>query len=321
MALTPIGATAGGLCQIGAYWYPWYEASGSHWEDGYKDTPLLGEYDSAIEVATHIQWAKRYGIDFFVASWWGWHEEALRALFNAAEREEFKIAFIYESVGRFGFQGTDFDMDDADRRERFIEDIIYLADLWLTRDTYLHIDHKPVLFIYLSRNWRGNVTSLIREAEQAAGVDLYLVGDEVYWQNPRRLGLFDAVTAYNMHSSDEEDMADFEAGINRQYTKWGAAAQRADIGFFPSVLAGFDDSVVRPEENNPIIPKTTRSLRRQLVTAKVTATNPCYILVTSWNEWHEGTTIEPAEEYEFEYLEAMEETMRVKDFYLPIVLN
>lgn len=30
------------------------------------------------------------------------------------------------------------------------------------------------------------------------------------------------------------------------------------------------------------------------------------VMITSWNEWHEDTSIEPAQEYNFDYLDALQ---------------
>ena len=61
-----------GKVLVGAYYYTWY-GKGYHWPEGYAHHPLLGEYCSGdVRVAdTHIVWAIRYGVSFFVVSWWG----------------------------------------------------------------------------------------------------------------------------------------------------------------------------------------------------------------------------------------------------------
>jgi hypothetical protein len=68
--------------------------------------------------------------------------------------------------------------------------------------------------------------------------------------------------------------------------------------FWVSVIPGFNDLGVRPAQNHPVIPRgsaTTFSeflrsvkplLKRQSLPLKV-------LVVTSWNEWHEDTQIEP----------------------------
>ena len=65
---------------VGAYYYTWYGPDGTHWDKGYArgrleapQRPALGEYDSRDPevIAAHYRWAQRYGVDLFIASWWG----------------------------------------------------------------------------------------------------------------------------------------------------------------------------------------------------------------------------------------------------------
>ena len=82
------------------------------------------------------------------------------------------------------------------------------------------------------------------------------------------------------------------------------------VGFVPNILPGFDDTAVRPEAQHPIIPRNRQLFTTQLQNALPLAHNPPHMLmITSWNEWHEYTSIEPAEEYGLDYLEALREVM------------
>jgi hypothetical protein len=134
------------------------------------------------------------------------------------------------------------------------------------------------------------------------------VGDEVYWQQPdrERLRLFDAVTAYNMHRSQPDIFEDFAGKIATHYNLWSTAAAQQGTGFIPNVIPGFDDTAVRPEAQHPIIPRSQTLFTDQLESSlSLTNTPPHMIMITSWNEWHEYTSIEPSKEYGLGYLESL----------------
>lgn len=302
---------------VGAYWYPWYGPGRRHWQEGYRNTPALGEYHSAdlAVISQQIEWAAEYGIDFWAASWWGPgspEEETISKFFQAENAGRMRLALLYESAGRLHIADGRIDLDDERNRRLFVEDLRGLADKFFGVPNYLRIDDRPVVFLYLARIFVGDVRSAVDSAraavKEAGGGDPYIVADEVYWHqpSPQRLALFDAVTAYNMHASVPDIAAQFAQKVAAQYQLWSRAAEMAGVGFVPGVLPGFDDSAVRPEARHPIIPRSTSLFREQLEAALGLARGkPPMVLITSWNEWHEDTSIEPAQEYALEYLDVL----------------
>mgnify|MGYP000014260914 CR=1 FL=1 len=79
------------------------------------------------------------------------------------------------------------------------------------------------------------------------------------------------------------------------------------VTFIPGVLPGFDDTNVRPEANHPPIPRSVEGFESQLDIA-ISLFDPQHnmFMITSWNEWHEDTSIEPAQEFGLEYLDALQ---------------
>jgi len=302
---------------VGTYWYPWYGPQRRHWQDGYRNTPLLGEYHSADPEVIHqqIAWAAAYGIDFWVASWWGpdsAEHQTIFALFCAEAAARLRLALLYETAGRLRVVDGRIDLDDAANRRTLVEDLRRAAEAFLDQPNYLHIDQRPVVFLYLTRIFAGDVAGALAEAraaiQQTVGREPYFVGDEVYWHqpSPERLALFDAVTAYNMHASVPNIAERFVEKVAAQYDRWSRAAQRAGVAFVPGVLPGFDDRAVRPRAGHPPIPRSVELFQEQLAAAQRLAVGqPRMVMITSWNEWHEDTSIEPAREYGFEYLEGL----------------
>lgn len=307
---------------IGAYYYPWYAANGRHWNEGVPRRPLLGEYDSADEgiINRHIDWATGHGIDFFAISWWGpqsFEANVLREQFLPADLAgEMSFAILYESTGRLDMQQGQFDLSSTRNVDRLADDFRHLAETYFHEPNYLRIDGRPVVFIYLTRIMQGEALHAFEAAREAVrvttGLELFLIGDEVYWQEPstERVELFDTVTAYNMHTSSP-DVADwFLRELPGKYAAWADVCEEADVLFVPSVIPGFDDTAVRPEARHPVIPRSTQLFAAQLETAlRLAEHGPRLVMINSWNEWHEDTAIEPAEDSGMSYLQVLRDAL------------
>lgn len=306
----------------GAYYYPWYGPSRNHWQDGYAEHPLLGEYTSSDKdvINQHIDWASGHGVDFFAMSWWGIgsrEDQVIKEDFiNSTLANEIQFAILYESAGLLPItdEGT-INLDSPDTLQKLLDDFKFLQDTYFNNPHYLMIDGRPVIFIYLTRIFTGDVSgtlSALRGAMLSRGHDVYLVGDEVYWGNAQSLGVshiqaFDAVTAYNMHTSVPDIADNFSQKVQNEFTNWKATADSLGVAFVPDALPGFDDSLVRPEANHPPIPRSVGLFESQLdIALSMLDPQIKMFMITSWNEWHEDTSIEPAQEYNLDYLEALQ---------------
>lgn len=300
---------------IGACYYPWYRPN-SHWAGtNLRDNlqppqlPQLGNYDCMDQsvISQHVSWSKRAGIDFWISSWWGPgspEDDVIRNghLANKDFCAKMGYCILYEPT-----QGNPINVSVA-YITRFMNDLRYLDTTHFRQPNYLKIDQKPVLYIYLSRTMTGSVQQLFADADslmvQRGYAGLYVVGDEVYWgkQAEARVDWMDAVTDYNPHTSQTwvSNVTTFVANTRDQlYDPWMTSINAMGKSFWVDVIPGFNDWGVRPEAGHPVIPRGTKSetWSAMLQTAKVILKNqvvPLKVLVvTSWNEWHEDTQIEP----------------------------
>ena len=307
---------------IGAYFYTWYGSGRNKWETGYALEPALGEYDSsdANVINQQIDWATGHGIDFFAVSYWGpdsRENTILRNDFlNSQLINDIRFAILYESTGRLtqSADGT-INLSDPKNRQILFDDFAYFQANYWGHSQYLKIGGRPVVILYLSRLFSGDVAGAIsnlRQASKNAGYDIYLIGDEVYWRTwqpleGNRLKLFDAVTAYNMHASVDSIANNFTNKVRDEYSVWRAQALKMGTSFVPGVIPGFHDTFVRPQEQHPPIPRSTNFFDSQLDMAlKLTDPQVHMVLITSWNEWLEDTSIEPAKSFQFEYLDILQ---------------
>jgi hypothetical protein len=308
---------------IGAYYYPWYGTGGRHWIEGYLGTPELGEYDSSNSevLRQHVSWAADHGIDFFTAAWWGqgsYEDEVIHGpLLDVMAESDLQFAILYESPGLLGMENDKIAVDEPSKRERLIYDFDYLAQNALSHPNYLRINGRPVVFLYLTRVFTGDVAAVLDEIRSTVaarnGQEPFIIGDEVYWHgpSPSRLELYDGVTAYNMHTSVAGIADEFASKVASRYEIWQRAARDAGVAFIPDVIPGFDDTAVRPEAEHPVIPRSPELFAQQLTDSVELAEGPVrLVMITSWNEWHEYTSVEPAKEYGTTYLELVADIHR-----------
>jgi len=312
---------------VGAFYYPWYD-NYRHWQEGYKGNPILGEYSSRDQavISRHIDWAYKYGIDLFLMSWWGpnsYEDVTIKDYFmKSKDISHIKFAILYETLGRLKTDEKGrINFDNPYNKLILVEDFRYISKTYFNHEQYLKIDNKPVVCIYLSRIFDGDYKGAIKELReeiQKEGYELYLIGDQVYWQSPYKesekdlMKQFDAVTAYNMHTSVPDIDVNFVEKVSSKYKQWYEVASSFGIDFIPNVMPGFDDTAVRPEAKHPVITRDEKRFRYLCEEAKKYILGKGMIFVTSWNEWHEYTQIEPDKSYLERYLEIIRDTFIIE---------
>ena len=90
-----------------------------------------------------------------------------------------------------------------------------------------------------------------------------------------------------------------------QIEKQALRNQNSNRAFFLTVTPAYNESLVRPNNPfEPISPEIDGISTYDWGWETALKYNPDYILITSWNEFFEGTAIEPSKEYGTKYLEA-----------------
>ena len=301
---------------VGVHYYPWYY-NDFHGRQYLREhlvpaqLPELGEYndrDKAI-INQHLKWSHDAGVDFWSTSWWGPDSREdvtlLNHVFQNPNLGSLKIAIHYETQGR---------TNDFQDYSNLGPDITYLTNNYFTHPNYLKINGKPAVIVYLTRvlSDRGTLQSSLvamRQAATDAGYQLYIVGDQVFGSppdSPGDIALLDAIINYDVYGGMGATGYSGQAKVDAYYEAqagWKALADSVGTDYAPAVTPGFNDKGVRTG-NVPLSRKLTQgdefgSLFRAMLRGAKTVTDPDIdhmILVTSWNEWHEDTQIEPVKE-------------------------
>ncbi|WP_242098483.1 hypothetical protein [Sphingomonas sp. CROZ-RG-20F-R02-07] len=295
--------------EVLTFYYSWYAtpARSGHWAhwQGPKgeaprqsptlDHPTLGAYDShdPAVIATHLNQMKAAGITALVTSWWGqgsFEDGALPAILDAAHARGLKVT-VYLEQQKNGQAGAD-------------ADLAYLMRRYGDHPAWLAVDRRPVLFLYLQA-LRDLPASGWRTAADATGRQPFLVGDV----SPRETTTFAAWSPF-MDGIHVYVLAPYVKGMepaamaawaDRTYPAWKRA-----IGsrlFCATVIPGFDDTRVPGRTlPRPTVPRFDGRTYATLWDAAIRH-DADWVIVTSFNEWHEGSEIEPSREYGTRYLD------------------
>jgi glycoprotein endo-alpha-1,2-mannosidase len=319
---------------VGAYYYLWYPGNWREgYINGRllpQQLPALGQYDSSDlkTIEQHIAWSSQYGIDFWAVSWWPDHPELNKIMqekiLKASNIQDIKFCIFYETSG-LGLKDDRIDVT-SDKAQKILSDFKYLAQTYFSHPSYLKIKGRPVAIIYLTRTFTGNYPEAIkslRKGLQEIGFNPFLIGDEIflYVMRPHplppsphpeinRIKMFDGITAYNMYNwAKPQQMgygsqSTFLSDVHKLYREY----QKAIGGkghLIPATIPGYNDRGVRLSENHPVIPRQFQEggeegsfFSQALKKTVLPFINPDLpmALITSFNEWNEGTQIEPTQE-------------------------
>ena len=308
---------------VGVYYYPWYRApdatallkggAAGGWMRKTlrgrlepKQFPRRGVYDSrdAETIADHIAQGDRGGVEFWAVSWWGPGSSTDTVFRNHIlahpDARKLKYAVLYESTGRLGSL-------NKPRYTRLLDDFRYLAEHYFKCPYYLKIAGRPVVFLYLTREYFRNrgLDTLHRLREELPQV--YLVGDDVFSDGYRAkyARLWDAVTAYDVYGQSMQDDGATRralARLKRNYADAREVANSVGTGFVPAVSPGFNDKAVRAGHVGRAryftdVPDSREGdvFRAMLCDVALPNLDPItgnMLMVTSFNEWYEDTQIE-----------------------------
>ena len=289
---------------VGAYYYLWNPenfAGGTlraHLEPPQLPASSLVKSSSPGTAARDITNARRAGINFFAIDWWpydpGYSGEdyqaadgAMKDFLAAPDISHMRFAMFYETWN-LGFNpGSESTPVTFQMELHFDSDMLHFAEHYFHNPSYLRIDGRPVVFLYLTRTLTGDVAGMMQGARavlKAKGFNPFFIGDEVYWRvtpvtpNPTgpvltttpqvaRIEQFDAVTSYIDYYGDP----DFLLGPTEDFTGYPGntdivaderhllseynTATDGRVPVIPDIASSFNDRGFRLPTNHPAQPR------------------------------------------------------------------
>ena len=296
--------------EVVAAYYPWYSEEGRHWGDRAGNNtsesthfPLMDAYDSGNQAVLerHVEEASKAGITAFASSWWGidsYEDWVLGRLASTCEENGFKFTVLYESIRD----------EPLDTPEKVSTELNYILERYGSSLSFLKWKGSPVIYVF-SPNGVGRDESFWLEVQDRLSSDAVLVGDirdQVF------LPVFDGVFNYNeldteTHRENMEWVASTGSYIQEpSYWRFILSSMRNGYSVLgdrltcATVIPGYDDTKVRAD-GNVITRNGTQTY--QDYWDIVNCVDVDWVFITSWNEWHEGTELEPSIEHGYEALE------------------
>ncbi len=287
--------------EVLAFYYPWYgtpefDRSWAHWgkpDFEKKDLPeslhypVLGPYschDPKV-VREHMRMMKEAGITGVIVSWWGQREftdRAMPLILDECAKQDMKATIYYEVVPKPREPAT------------AIADFNYITSQYGSHRAFLRVGKKPVIVVYgraMGQLSLSQWADVINESKVVAVADGYSPGNAM---------VFDGVHTYNpVGTYMNKDLSQVRTTAQKTSQEWVRLAREHRKISVVTVLPGYDDTKIR---------KPGLKLDRfdgklyDLLWEEAIAANPDWVFVTTFNELHEGSEIEPTLELGDVYL-------------------
>ncbi|HLV78907.1 MAG TPA: endo-1,3-alpha-glucanase family glycosylhydrolase [Chthonomonadaceae bacterium] len=294
-------------------WAHWrWDGPGAHHDpekrrdDGLRDIasvfyPLIGPYSSVSRavVRYHLETARAAGIQGLIVDWYGIGDNTdapIPLLLEEADRLGMRIAICYEEKLNFLWRGVK-SRDEAIRDA--MADLKYVVSRYTSNAAYLRRDGKPVIFQF--DGWgEGPLGPKYFTPEELKRILGSLPAPVAYC----RQGLTPAYHpeipgAFQWWSSSAADIRGFAEQARQM-------VQEGKLAFFANEISpGFDDTGVWGwGDGARVTPRAGLSLLRATFDLAFTA-HPELVQIVTWNDFNEGTVVEPTREHGFQYLDAL----------------
>jgi hypothetical protein len=285
------------LSIVGVMYHHWWVPQ--RWVDEPRNHPyeaLLGHYDNVDMdvIRQHIAWAKESGINTFIINFWitdrdqSWVIPHTDILVDALDQAGLNYFFLVD--GWFEF------LSAADPIYEIAWRVNARTAPYLNRPGYLKQSDKPVLFFWAASQADCHFFCDLRPAIEGTLGPIFMTGDQWNCENPSQC--FDLRMDYSSYYS-ACDANDYDCQLDHQDHMWQNSSKDRKP-WAPTAMAGYDDHYVRP--GNPIVPLDADFFKKSIKTAlkypQFHDDNHKWLLICSWNEWHEGSSIEPSSDFE-----------------------
>ncbi len=272
-----------------AFYYTWY--SSNLWDGGKTSAIAAQPYNSTdpAAIARHVDQARGAGIDGFVASWYGpdggvnnQTQSNFLQLLDIANARGFKAAIDFETHSPFfGDSGA------------VVNALKYAIGTLGAHPAYLRYGGKPVIFFWANNRFTPDEWVSIRAQADPNHAAIWIAeGVTTQWLN-----VFDGLNLYNVAWSENfAATASKFAGLTHGLGKvWVATA-----------MPGWDDTHVPGRGGAYAKDRAGGQFYRNSFNGAA-ASNPDMLIITSFNEWMEGSQIEPSTGYGNTYLDLTRE--------------
>ncbi len=275
-----------------AFYYAWYDMA--TWDRPLPDYPAQ-RYISAdpATIERHVLWARQAGIDALVQSWYGpW---------TANNQTETNFALLLDIAARYGL----FAAVDLEVTSPFISapaDVVaalrHVLTVHAAHPAYLRAGGRPVVFFWRQQRYPVETWETIRREVDPDHRSLWIAeGTDLEY-----LRVFDGNHLYSVAwSATPEDVL---IRWGNRVRDWGRKNGRAPL-WVATVMPGYDDRATGRADAF-VRDRAGGDYYRRCWQGTI-ASGADWVILTSFNEWMEGTQIEPSVHYGEFYLDLTRE--------------
>lgn len=272
-----------------AFYYAWFDQN--TWTSGQSVDQPAGPYRSAdpATIERQVSEAAGAGIDALVQSWYGPQvennqtETNFRLLLDKAQAHGLQAAVSFETKGPF--------FPDVGSVTAALSTLI---STHVQHPAYFRYQGKPVIFFWRQQRFSVDQWQAIRDQVDPAHNTLWIAeGTDIDY-----LAVFDGHHLYSIA---------WAASPADQLANWGdrvrafEAENGVDRLWVATAMPGYNDTNL-PRADAFAVPRRNGDYYRETWAGAV-ASRPDMIIITSFNEWPEGTHIEPSASYGNLYLD------------------
>ncbi len=292
--------------RVAAFYYPWYgtprtDGKWIHWnQNGHTPPqdiasdyyPELGPYssDDPTVVEQHMKWLRQAGIGVIIVSWWGKDssdEKAVPLIMQIAAKYGIKVAFHIEPYNGRSANGL-------------VDDIKFLYQQYGSSPAFFQStatttyspskDPKGMFFV-----WCINVADNCGQRPEVTPEYWRAAMDAIHALPGGALVIANTTDGRWISGGHFDGLYNYTSlsVIRKRSFSWAHTVPAGTL-YIPSVIPGFSAERVGYPSKTTTARNDGQTYDEQWTDALGTGVEPAMVTITSFNEWHEGTMIEPA---------------------------
>ena len=296
---------------LGAHYYPWYGTGENerHWNENsdfatVEDLPIQGAYSSNDRnlVTNHLTWAEQAGLDYLVVN--------LQVTGGGLDADELEAVDLLFDMAAENAPGLSIcfmlSCEKADSNS-INTALKWLDDNYISRPNYLRLRSRPVIWFFITESFIGHFFHNYSELTETTK-EYYRVAASGFCYSkylPNHYSeYFDGWSIYSpLQVSIPDNWEPLWKTSHRDFVedKPGKALQVFTI------CPGFDDTGLTHSQRTHAefrkIPRENAKIYTRMQEACLDLPDrPDLVVITSFNEFHENTQIEPTKKFGYEYI-------------------
>jgi hypothetical protein len=308
-------------------------ALGAYYNISYNDTnwlaidqlylPALGKYNSFNQdvIRQHLDWSLESGIDFWIISHNQVNDSIIQNVLpdiTGIENMQLVLDFSLAALAKTPAM----DLTDSASIQIVVSEFRKMKSIF-DQPNYLKIDGKPLVVLQGAYGYQPQPNYLAGEVADerpaaiaglrtlladSTGYEYFFVGNYIGWTYPARypdyVASFDALTT-SMFTDRKALSNSLNENIDLAYANWTSYLDSRQVDFIPAVFPGRNDTITSQLD---VIARSESFFTDACKVAKYHMDEDIrMILVNSFNNWHSGTQVEPADTYGNAYIEILKE--------------